>query len=462
MAVCCSSRAFDPASLPDSIPRLASLSLNGPVLAAALVATVLVAIVAGLLPALLAGKTDIRDAVQHASRPGASRTPVRNALVALQLALSTCLVVGAALLLQSTWNLQRLPLGFSQPDHLLTANITRPQSTTWDMDRDVAFYDSVLREAAALPGVTAVGLTSGVPLGEGNTAMEVSTTPRPEGQPMKGVQASWRIVSGGYFRVMDVPVARGRVFDPRKDPSRSLVLSEGLAKRLWPGGEGPVGRAVFLGNGQQFTVLGVVGDVRLTSIARDPAPAMYFPTSWYLWPTMTMVMRTDGDPTALTQPLRAAVARVDAAQPIFDIRSMRTIVRAQLAEPRLNAMLLAIFAALALALAGVGVAGVMAFAVARRTSELAVRQALGASPRQAMAVVLSGGLKMCVAGIAAGTVAALMLGQVLAGLLFGVTPYDVPTLAATGAAMFAVAAVACWLPARRATRISPTLALREQ
>ncbi|MBK5299102.1 MAG: ABC transporter permease [Vicinamibacteria bacterium] len=450
------------ALLPDSIPRLASLSLNGPVLAAALVATVLVAIVAGLLPALLAGKTDIRDAVQHASRPGASRTPVRNALVALQLALSTCLVVGAALLLQSTWNLQRLPLGFSQPDHLLTANITRPQSTTWDMDRDVAFYDSVLREAAALPGVTAVGLTSGVPLGEGNTAMEVSTTPRPEGQPMKGVQASWRIVSGGYFRVMDVPVARGRVFDPRKDPSRSLVLSEGLAKRLWPGGEGPVGRAVFLGNGQQFTVLGVVGDVRLTSIARDPAPAMYFPTSWYLWPTMTMVMRTDGDPTALTQPLRAAVARVDAAQPIFDIRSMRAIVRTRLAEPWLNATLLAIFAALALALAAVGVAGVMAFAVARRTSELAVRQALGASPRQAMAVVLSGGLKMCVAGIAAGTVSALMLGQVLAGLLFGVTPYDVPTLAATGAAMFAVAALACWLPARRATRISPTLALREQ
>lgn len=453
------------AVLPDSIPRLANLSLNLTVLLSAVAATLLVAIVAGLLPAIFAGRADLRDAVQHAaSRPGtgASKTPVRNALVALQLALSTCLVVGAMLLLQSTWNLQRLPLGFSQPDRLLTARITRPQSEEWDMDRDVAFYDAVMREAASLPGVTGVGLSSGVPLGYGNTAMTVSTTRRPEGQPVNGVQASWRIVSGGYFRVMDVPIVRGRVFVPGKDPAQSLVMSQGLARRLWPNGEEPVGRTVFLGNGQQFTVLGVVGDVRLTSLARDPAPAMYFPTSLFLWPTMTLVMRTDGDPTVLAQPLRAAVARVDAAQPIFDIRSMRTIVKTRLAEPRLNATLLAIFAALALMLAAVGVAGVMAFAVARRTSELAVRQALGASPGQAMRVVLSGGLKMCVAGIATGIVAALALGQVLAGLLFGVTPSDVPTLVLTAATLSAVAALACWLPARRATRISPTLALREQ
>ena len=246
------------AALPDSIPRLANLSLNLPVLLAAIAATVLVAIVAGLLPAMAAGRADIRDAVQHAaSRPGAgaSKTPVRNALVALQLALSTCLVVGALLLLQSTWNLQRLPLGFSQPDRLLTANITRPQSEKWDMDRDVAFYDAVMREAAALPGVTDVGLSSGVPLGQGNTAMPVSTTRPPEGQPMKGVQASWRIVSGGYFRAMDVPILRGRVFVPGKDPAQSLVMSQGLARRLWPNGEDPVGRTVFLGNGQEFPCL---------------------------------------------------------------------------------------------------------------------------------------------------------------------------------------------------------------
>ena len=452
------------AALPGSIPRLASLSLNLPVLLAGIGATVVVAIVAGLLPAILARRGNIRDAVQHASRPGAgaSRTPVRNGLVALQLALSTCLVVGATLMLQSTWNLQRLPLGFSQPDRLLTASITRPQSETWNMDRDVVFYDSVLREAAALPGVTHTGLTSGVPLGYGNTGMQVSTTRTAEGQPMKGVQASWRIVSGGYFRAMDVPIVRGRVFVPGKDPSKSLVISQGLARRLWPNGDEPVGRTVFLGNGDEFLVLGVVGDVRLTSIARDPSPVMYFPTWYYLWPTMTVVLRTENDPTALAQPLRAAVARVDPAQPIFDIRSMRAIVGERLAGPRLNATLLAIFAGLALMLAAVGVAGVMAFAVARRTSELAVRQALGASPGQAMRVVLSGGMKMCAAGIVTGIAAALMLGQVLAGLLFGVTPYDVPTLAATAVALFFVAVVACWLPARRATRISPTLALREQ
>ena len=451
-------------ALPDSIPRLANLSLNLTVLLSAVAATLLMAMIAGLLPAIFAGRAGIRDAVQHAaSRPGtgASKTPVRNALVALQLALSTCLVVGAMLLLQSTWNLQRLPLGFSQPDRLLTARITRPQSEKWDMDHDVAFYDAVMREAASLPGVTGVGLSSGVPLGYGNTAMTVSTTRRPEGQPMNGVQASWRIVSGGYFRAMDVPIVRGRVFVPGKDPAQSLVMSQGLARRLWRDGEDPVGRAVFLGNGQQFTVLGVVGDVRLTSLARDPAPAVYFPTSWYLWPTMTLVVRTGGEPTLLAQPLRAAVARVDAAQPIFDIRSMRALVGARLAGPRLNATLLAIFAGLALVLAAVGVAGVMAFAVARRTSELAIRQALGASPRQAMHVVLAGGLKVCAAGIAVGLAGALALGQSLSGLLYGVAPRDLTTLVATSVALAAVAAVACWLPARRATRISPTIALRE-
>ena len=302
------------AVLPESIPRLTTLSLDLPVLMAALAATVVVAVVAGLLPAIAAGRSDIRESLQHGSRPaaGSARTPLRHALVAVQLALSTCLVVGAALLLQSMWNLQRLPLGFSQPERLLTANITRPQSATWKMEADVAFYDGVLREAATLPGVSAVGLSSGVPLSYGNTGMEIATTPRAEGQPMRGgVQASWRIVSGGYFKAMDVPVRRGRVFDPRNDPSQQIVISAGLVKRLWPNGEDPIGRTVYVGNGQACTVLGVVGDVRLTSIARDPSPVMYFPTSWYLWPTMTLVIRTDGDPAQLAEPLRAAVTRVD-------------------------------------------------------------------------------------------------------------------------------------------------------
>ena len=167
-------------------------------------------------------------------------------------------------------------------------------------------------------------------------------------------------------------------------------------------GEDPIGQSAYLGGGQHVTVAGVVGDVRLTSIVSEPVPAMYFPSWLTLWQTMTLVVRAEGDPALLAASLRAAVARVDRTQALFDVETMSTVVGRRLAEPRLNAMLLSIFAGLALTLAAVGVAGVMAYAVARRTGELAIRQALGASPGQAMRVVLAGGLKVCTAGIAAG------------------------------------------------------------
>ena len=453
--------------LPASIPRLADLSINLPVLAAALLSTLAVALVSGLLPTLMAGRADIRDALQHAGRPAAigARAPIRHALVGIQLALSTSLVVGAALLLQSTWNMQAQGLGIGEPERLLTANITRPQGPDWrekELERDLAFYDDVLREASALPGVVSAGLSSGLPLAYGNTAMNVSSRPAPKGEALGGIQASWRVVSSSYFKTLDVPLLRGRIFDRTADTNPPVVISRTLAKRLWPQGDDPVGRPLYLGGGDSLTIVGVVGDVRLTSIVREPVPAIYIPPWLTMWPTMTVVIRATGDPALLASSLRAAVARVDRAQPMFDVETMSTIVGRRLAEPRLNATLLSIFAGLALALAAVGVAGVMAYAVARRTGELAIRQALGASPRQAMRVVLAAGLKVCVAGIAMGLAGALALGQSLAGLLYGVAPRDLTTLMTTSLALAAVAAVACWLPARRATRISPTLALREQ
>ena len=452
--------------LAESIPRLAELSINVPVLSAAVVATLAVALVSGVLPALLAGRADIRDALQHAGRQAATvaRAPIRHALAGIQLALTTALVVGAALLLQSAWNMEGQALGFRAPESLLTANISRPQGPNFNLDRDVAFYDAVLREAAALPGVVSVALSSGVPLAYGNTGMSIGTKAPAKGEPVTGVQASWRIVSPSYFRTLDVPVLRGSIFARGTDPDAtpSIVISRTLAEKLWPNGEDPIGRSAYLGGGQHVTIGGVVGDVRLTSIVSEPVPAMYFPSWLMLWETMTVVVRAEGDPAALAGSLRAAVSRADRAQPIFDVETMEAIVGRRIAEPRLNATLLSIFAAIALLLAAVGVAGVMAYAVARRTGELAVRQALGASPRQAMAVVMSSGLKVSMAGIAAGLAGALALGQALSGLLYGVAARDLPTLSATCAALFAVAAIACWLPARRATRISPTLALREE
>jgi putative ABC transport system permease protein len=187
---------------------------------------------------------------------------------------------------------------------------------------------------------------------------------------------------------------------------------------------------------------------------------MYFPFTRFLWPTMTLVVRAHGDPALLGRAVREAVLRVDPNQPVFDIRTMRSVVTASAAEPRLNAVLLTSFAAIALLLAGVGVAGVIAYSVTQRTPELAVRQALGASPRQAMQHVMRGGLTMCLAGIAAGAAGAWALGHLLSGLLFGVEAQDPVTFVLTGTVLLGIAAMACWLPARRATRIDPALALR--
>jgi predicted lysophospholipase L1 biosynthesis ABC-type transport system permease subunit len=240
-----------------------------------------------------------------------------------------------------------------------------------------------------------------------------------------------------------------------------MVLSEGLARRLWPGGEDPVGRKVKLGNGQTYDIIGVVGDVRQIGLRDDPAPTAYMPTTWYLLPTMTLTVRTHGEPAELAQAVRRTVARLDPRQPVSDFQTLRSAISANAAAPRLHTVLLASFAGLALLLAVVGAAGVVGYAVGQRTRELAVRLALGASPGQVVRHVLGGSLLMCGIGILAGVGAALALGRTLSGVLYGVGAHDPLTFLATAAALFAAATLACWLPARRATRIDPCVTLRE-
>jgi putative ABC transport system permease protein len=449
------------ASLPDSIPRLDTLSLNLPVLLIAFVAIVPTALIAGLVPATLIARANVHDVLQQGGRSssGARRSPLRQALVAIQLGLATMLVIGAALLAQSLWHLQNVAVGVTDPDSLLLARLARGGGDE-QHERNVAFYDATLTAVRALPGVVSVGLTSEVPLGDANTTMTVGPIPRPEGVPPQGIQASWRVVTNDYLATLQVPVKRGRLFDQAQDPKNPLVLSESLVHRLWPQGQDPIGRQIWMSNGKVFNIIGVVGDLRQTNLSEPPTPTFYFPHTRFLWPTMTLVVRVQGDPSLLGRSVREAVAKIDPNQPIYDVRTLRSVVNDSAAEPRLNAVLLTSFAALALLLAGVGVAGVVGYAVVQRTPELAVRQALGASPRQAMQHVMQGGLRMCILGIVAGTAAAADLGHLLSGVLFGVEPSDPITFLVTGVALLLIAVIACWLPARRATRIDPALALR--
>jgi putative ABC transport system permease protein len=450
------------AYLPESLPRRGALSLDVPVVLVASLCIGATALIAGLFPAGVAVRSSIRDALQHVGRSAtAGRSRVRHALVAAQMGLATTLVVGAALLTQSLVRLQQVPLGFADPDHLLTARINRPATTDDELEKNVAFFKALLEEIHTLPGVVSAGASSEVPFGANTTEMAIHPVGRSSGVPEEGVQASWRIITADYFRTMQIPLRRGRSFAPESEPLRSMILSEGLARRLWPGGEDPIDRQVQLGNKQVFTVVGLVGDVRQLGLALDPTPTMYMSTSWYLWPTMTLAVRTRTDPAPLPEAVRKAVAHVDPHQPVSNFQTMRSAITANAAAPRLNSLLVASFAVLALVLAAVGVAGVVGYSVGQRAREIAVRLALGSLPGQAVWHIMRGCLFMCTMGILCGTGAAMALGHTLSSVLFGVAAHDPLTFLVTAIALFAVAAFASWLPARQATRISPALTLRE-
>ena len=450
------------AVLPASIPRRETLAVDLPVLLAAFLCVVLTALITGLLPARMALRSDVQSALQQAGRSNTGgRSPARRALVAVQLGLATALVIGAALLTQSLLRLQKVPLGFGDPEHLLTTQITRSVTTNEMLGRNRDFFIALVEEIRALPGVVAAGMSSEIPFGFNTTEMPVLPAERSQNIREEGIQAQWRIATASYFQTMQIPLRRGRTFEEGREPRQSMILSEGLARRLWPDGRDPIGRQVVLGNRQTYTIVGVAGDVRQVELAEDPTPTMYMSTSWYLWPTMTLVVRTRTEPESLAPSVRRVVRRLDPYQPVSEFQTLRSAISANAATPRLNTVLVASFAVLALVLAAVGVAGVVGYSVGQRTRELAVRLALGSSPGQAVRHVMRGGLAMCGLGILCGLGAALALGRTLSSVLYGVVAHDARTLLVSAAALFAAAALACWLPARRATRISPSLTLRE-
>ena len=288
--------------------------------------------------------------------------------------------------------------------------------------------------------------------------MSIGPIPRPPHIPETGVQVSWRIVTPGYLEALGVPLRRGRLFD-ESDRGRPVLLNESLAARLWPNGEDPIGRTVFISNGQVLTVTGIVGDIRQLGLDEPVTPTMYLHPR-FLWDTMTLAVRTGGDPASLAAAVRAAARRVDPEQPLFEVHPLRTLVHSSAAQPRVNALLLGAFAGTALLLAAVGVAGVVACGVARRTRELAVRLALGASPSRLLRDVMAQGLRMTIVGVLAGVIAAAALARAMSGVLFGVQPHEPGAFIAAAVTLLLAALLATWLPARRAMRIDAMETLR--
>jgi putative ABC transport system permease protein len=449
---------------PQGAQRMPAVRLDATVLVFALVLTVATGVLFGLVPALHAVRTSVTRALKAGGRgtagPAGHRT--RRALIVLEIATALVLLVGSGLLLRTLLRLQSFDLGFN-PDRVLVAGVLPPRVKYERPEQLVAFYDRLLERVAALPGVEAAALTSIVPLG-GDSDMTAYIEGRPLPKTAAESIAFWyRLVSADYFKAMEIPLKRGRNFTPG-DAAPSIIISEATARRYWPD-EDPLGKRVRFSDDAKapwFTIIGVAGEVRMRGARGERRSEVYLPYWQFPEGGTNVALKASSRPEQLIAPLRQALHEIDPDIPLSNIATMRTIVADSIDQPRFFAVLIAIFAGLAVALAVVGIYGVIAYTVAQRTAEIGVRMALGAGRHDVFALVVGEGLRLTAGGVALGLIGAAGASVAIRTLLFGVTPLDPPTFALTTAALFAAALAACLVPAYRAARVEPVTALRTE
>ena len=453
---------------PGVVPAGAGVALDGGVLAAVIAAVSVAALVAGVAPALHAGATDVRAVIASGSAAGGRRGGrLRAALVATEVALAAVMLVGAGLVGRSFRNLLSVDPGF-RADGALVMDVVLPRVRYDTTTKILGFYDGALARMRALPGVRVAALTVSLPLG----GRLIQWSLEPEGRGPDAPELVTPFLSTGtadVFPALGITILRGRGFTP-SDGERSapvMVVSEALARAYWPG-EDPVGKRVRLSGEEQswMTVVGVARDVRPEALSEAPKPIYYLLNTQFAAMTgiadasATFVLRTAGDPAALTNAARDVVRELDPELAVDDVRTLESVVRESVARPRFAAAVLGGFGLSALVLAVVGVYGVLSYTITRRRREMAVRLALGAPPASVRRLVVGSGLRLAGAGVAVGLVAAVAGARVLTTLLYEMTPTDPLTLATVGVTLLAAAAAASWLPARRATRVSSAEVLR--
>jgi len=378
-----------------------------------------------------------------------------------EVALSIVLLAGAGLLIRSFLHVQSIDPGLDASS-VLTLGINMSANTQEEYDALSGQFTEMLDQVAGVPGVVSAATISGLPFGNGNTSMDMVVEGRDHGDNYPS--AFWRLASPDYFETLGVPLLKGRKFDVVEgDPMHVAIISASMANSLWPG-EDPIGQR-FLGwrDPERIkTVIGVVGDVRERSLESEARNMVYMPhLQLPFWSNMYFVVRTDGDPADLAPSIRGAISNVVPGRPIADVRPLSAVLDETLGPRRFNTSLLLCFAAVALALAAAGVYGVMAYSVAQRTSEIGVRMAMGARAADVIRMVVAQGMAVVGGGVAVGVVAAVLATRLLASMLFGVEPFDVISLGGAVLFLVFVALVACAIPALRATRVSPTEALRD-
>ena len=456
------------ATLPQDTPRLAEVSLSTAVLGFTLGISLLSALLFGLAPALQMSRDALAADLQggRSATPDPARHRLRGLLAAGEIAMALVLVVGAGLLLKSLWRLQEASPGF-HAEGVLTLRVSLPPSDGQTPASRRAFFDEVVERFRDIPGVQAVGATGRLPL----TGRSISAEIRVQGRsyaPSEAPAVCWRTATPGYFSALEIPLVKGRMFSAADGAGAQPValVNETMALRVWPGAD-PIGQRIGTAmdgdEGSWATVVGVVGDTPQQSVAVGVLPEMVRPfaqESLFPGDSMTITARVAGEPEKMVPAFRAALAALNREAPISDIRTMESVGRASVARQRSAGQMLALLAGLALALAAVGLYGLLAYLVDERTREIGIRLALGARPLDVLLQVLRGGLRLAAAGVVAGLVLAGALTRVLSGLLYTVSATDPATFVLVVGILLGAAACASYLPARRATRVDPIVALR--
>jgi putative ABC transport system permease protein len=440
------------------------ITVDGRALFFALAVSVGAALVFGLIPALFVGRSDVHDALKVGGRTSAGaagRLGVWNFLVAGEIALASMLLIGAGLAMRSFVNLQHVNPGI-RPDRVLTFRMRLPTDNLYKDPRAQAeFYRRVLDKAQTLPGIQSVGLTDVLPLGQQNDReyFTIENRPMPPGQSLV---ADFRRVSPQYCDTIGIPQRRGIALSDHDVEGAPLVVlvDETLAHQYFPN-EDPIGQRLRLW-GQWRQVVGIVGQVHHYGLDKQPEPTIYAPFEQMADKSMVLVVRTAAPTQSMVKAVKKAVWSVDSGQPVFQIRSMDEYLALADSAPRISTILLAIFAATSLLLAAMGIHGVVSYGVAQRTHEFGLRMALGSTPRQITRLVIAHGIKTALIGLAAGMAGAAVLASAMRVTLYGVAPLDPAVMAGVAALLFAVALVANYIPAHRATRIDPMQALHQE
>jgi putative ABC transport system permease protein len=449
------------------VPRLEQVALDWPVLAFTLLLSMATGLIFGLAPAIVASRSvneSLRDGGRHGAGPRARR--MLGSLVVVEVALSLVLLAGAGLLIRSFIRLQNVNPGF-RAEGLLTARVSLP-GARYDSDQKIAgFFEDVLSRVRAVPGVQSAAGVSFLPLSGPGIGTGFYRTDRPQPAPGEQISTEVRPVTTNFFKTMGIPLIEGRDFTAADgiDGPLVCVVSTGIVQRAFPG-ENAIGKRILVNAGRSggidCEIVGVVGDIKMGSLDGENRPAVYSPHTQLVMGLMTLVTRTEMEPTSLISSVSGAVHAIDRELPVADVMTMQEVVDATISRPRVVAVLLTAFAVMALLLAAVGVYGVMAYSVAQRTQEIGVRMAFGATPDSVFRMVLTQALKLVGIGVVAGLAGAGALTQVLKTLLYETEPIDPLTFSLTAVLLVIVAALASYIPARRGTRIAPVEALRAE